>query len=294
MAYFVALALDGVLAGTIYALIALAFVLVYKASRVMNFALGEWMVLGAVLAGVGSPSLQLGTVAALAFAVAGLAALAAGFYWLVARRLVARPAIAAIMVTLGLGMAMRGVGLLAFAGAQPLVPPDLFGQPVSIAGLTIVAGKLATAIVASLGVALIGAFWRYSRTGVALRAIADDPQAAMASGIDLDRQLAVVWSLAGMVAVIAGVLWSWVVGGGFGVAMIGLKVFPVVILGGLDSILGTIVAAILVGLLETLGAGYLDRFLGSGFGAIAPYIALLALLMVRPYGLFGQARVERV
>ena len=116
----------------------------------------------------------------------------------------------------------------------------------------------------------------------------------MAAGIDVDRQLTIAWSLAGMVAVVAGVLWTWVVGGGFGVALIGLKVFPIVILGGLDSIVGTIVAAIAVGVLERLGAGYLDEFLGPGFGTFAPYIVLLAMLMVRPYGLFGQPRVERV
>src|SRR5262245_60512975 len=116
----------------------------------------------------------------------------------------------------------------------------------------------------------------------------------MASGIDVDRQLLIVWSLAGMVAVVAGVLWTLVTGGGFGVALIGLKVFPIVILGGLDSIAGTIVAALAVGVLENLGAGYLDEAVGRGFGAIAPYFALLAMLMLRPQGLFGQPRVERV
>jgi branched-chain amino acid transport system permease protein len=294
MWYFLALVIDGALAGAIYALIALAFVLVYKASAVMNFALGEWVVFGAVLAGTGSHFLHLGTIGALIFAAIGMIALAAGFYRLVARRLVARPAITAIMVTLGLGMVMRGSGLLVFSGAPPLFPPSLLSEAVVIGDVAIVAGKLVAACLAGLCVALIGGFWRFSRSGIALRAIADDPQAAMASGIDVDRQLTIVWSLAGMVAVVAGVLWTWVVGGGFGVALIGLKIFPIVILGGLDSIVGTIVAAIAVGMLESLGAGYLDEFLGPGFGTIAPYFVLLAMLIVRPYGLFGQPRVERV
>jgi branched-chain amino acid transport system permease protein len=294
MWYFLALVIDGALAGAIYALIALAFVLVYKASAIMNFALGEWVVFGAALAGTGLHFLHLGTIGALIFAAIGMIALAAGFYQLVARRLVARPAISAIMVTLGLGMVMRGSGLLVFSGVPALFPPSLLSEPVMIGDVAIVTGKLVAAAVAVLCVALIGVFWRFSRAGIALRAIADDPQAAMASGIDVDRQLLIVWCLAGMVAVVAGVLWALVMGGGFGVALIGLKVFPIVILGGLDSIAGTIVAAIAVGMLESLGAGYLDEFLGPGFGTVVPYLALLAMLMVRPYGLFGQPRVERV
>lgn len=294
MWYFLALVTDGALAGAIYALVALAFVLVYKASRIMNFALGEWIVFGALLAGTGLHFLHLGTIGALVFAAIGMIALAGGFYRLVARRLVARPAISAIMVTLGLGMVMRGIGLVVFAGAPALFAPSLLSEPVVIGDLAIATGKLAAAGVAGLCVALVGAFWRFSRTGIALRAIADDPQAAMASGIDVDRQLTIVWSLAGTVAVAAGVLWTLVSGGGFGVALIGLKVFPIVILGGLDSIAGTIVAAIAVGVLESLGAGYLDAVLGPGFGSVAPYLVLLAVLMVRPYGLFGQPRVERV
>src|SRR5205823_13888961 len=115
-----------------------------------------------------------------------------------------------------------------------------------------------------------------------------------AAGIDLDRHFALVWAVTGIVSVIAGILWVWTAGGGFGVALVGLKVFPIVILGGLDSIPGTIVAAILIGVLESLGAGYLDPQLGGGFGTIASYLLLMAMLMVRPYGLFGQTPSVRV
>lgn len=294
MWYFPALLIDGALAGALYALVALAFVLVYKAAAMMNFALGEWVVFGAVLAGTGFHFLRLGTVGALVFAALGMILLAAGFYHLVVRRLVAHPAISAIMVTWGLGMVMRGSGLLLFSGAPSLFPPAMLSEPVMVGDVAVAAGKLLAACIAGLCVALIGGFWRFSRTGVALRAIADDSQAAMASGIDVDRQLMIVWSLAGVVTVIAGVLWTFVIGGGFGVALIGLKVFPIVILGGLDSIAGAIVAAIVVGVLASLGAGYLDESLGPGFGRIAPYVVLLAMLMVRPHGLFGQPRIERV
>jgi len=294
MSYFLALVIDGALAGAIYALIALAFVLVYRASAMMNFALGEWVVFGAVLAGTGLHFLQLGTLGALIFAALGMIALAAGFYRLAVRRLVARPALSAIMVTLGLGMVMRGSGLLLFSAAPGLIPQSFLSEPIRIGEIVIAADRLAAAGVAALCGELIGGFYRFSRTGIALRAIADDPQAAMSAGIDVDRHLMIVWGLSGMVALVAGILWTFVTGGGFGVALIGLKVFPIVILGGLDSIAGTIIAAIAVGVLESLGAGYLDEALGRGFGGIAPYLALLAMLMLRPYGLFGQPRIERV
>jgi branched-chain amino acid transport system permease protein len=294
MSYFLALLIDGALAGALYALVALAFVLVYKASAMMNFALGEWVVFGAVLAGTGLHLLHLGTVAALLFAVFGMIALAAVFYRVAVRRLVARPAVSAIMATLGLGMVMRGSGLLFFSATPGLLPPSLLSEPLMIGGVGIAAGKLAAAGVALASTALIGAFWHFSRTGIALRALADDPQAAMSAGIDVDRHLLIVWGLSGLVAVVAGVLWTFVTGGGFGVALIGLKVFPIVILGGLDSIAGTLVAAIAVGVIESLGAGYLDDALGRGFGSIAPYLVLLAMLMLRPHGLFGQPRIERV
>lgn len=291
MSYFLALLVQGALAGAIYALIALAFVLVYKASAMMNFALGEWSGLGVVLIGTGLQVMQLGLLAALAFAVLAMMALAAGFYLGVIRRLLGRPAISSIMVTLAFGMIIR-------AGGQLLPAPSglqaLPSEPMLIGDVSISGERLAAAAVAVVFTSLIGGFYRFTRVGIALRAIADDEQAAMASGIDIDRHLLIVWSLTGLVAVVAGVLWTHATGGGFGTALIGLKIFPIVILGGLDSIAGTLVAAVSVGVIESLGAGYLDDILGSGFGGIAPYLVLLIMLMIRPHGLFGQPRVERV
>jgi branched-chain amino acid transport system permease protein len=293
MAFFLTLVIDGALAGVLYALIALAFVLIYKASAMINFALGEWIMLGALLAGAGH-ALRLGAVGALLFAIAAMVVFGAAFGQFVVRRLVARPAIAAIMVTLGLGMLLRGAAPMLFGDPPGLLPQTLLRAPIDAGGVAIAADKLAAGAVAALCTALIGAFWRYSRTGLALRAIADDAQAAMAAGIDVERHLQLVWSLTGAVAVIAGVLWVFVAGSGFGVALVGLKIFPIVIIGGLDSVAGTLVAAMAIGVLESLGAGYLDGMAGSGFGAIVPYVALLAMLVVRPHGLFGSPRIERV
>ena len=294
MSFFLALVIDGALSGAIYALIALAFVLVYKASSMMNFALGEWIMFGALLLGIGVHSLHLGAVAGLVFAGIAMIALAAGFYRLVIHRLVGRPTLSAIMATLGLGMIMRGCGPLISSGAQGFAAPSMAIDPMSIGEISITIDRLAVAGVAALCTVLIAGFYRFSRTGIALRAIADDPQVAISAGINVDRHLLFVWGLAGAVAVVAGVLWAYITGGGFGVALVGLKVFPIVILGGLDSIGGTAVAAITIGVIESLASGYLDEPFGSGFAGVAPFILLLATLTLRPYGLFGQAKVARI
>ena len=258
----------------------------------VNFALGEWIMVGALLAGLGRHVLQLGAVGAVVFAAFGMVLLAACFNHLVVRHLVARPAISAIMVTLGLGMIMRGVAPQLFADVPAMIPPSV--QSVTLGELGVATNKLTAASVAILCTAAIAAFYRYSRTGIALRAMAEAPQAAMSVGIDVDRHLLFAWALTGVVAVVAGVLWVSVAGSGFGLALVGLKIFPIVIIGGLDSIVGTIVAAVAIGVLESLCTGYLDERLGSGFGTIVPYLALLAMLAVRPHGLFGRPRIERV
>ena len=284
MWFFAALVIDGALAGIIYALAALAFVLVYKASRMINFALGEWMMFGALLTAAGG----------MIFAAAGMVALAALFNRLVLRHLTARPVISSIMVTLGLGAMMRGIASFLFADTPKSIGLPIPGGTLDLTGIRIPADKLTAAAVAALCIAGLAWFYRRSRTGLALRAIADDPQAAMSAGIDLDRHRLIVWGLTGTIALVSGILWTLVTGGGFGVALVGLKVFPIVIVGGLDSIPGAIAGALAIGILESLGAGYLDPALGGGFGNIASYLALLAMLAVRPQGLFGQPQIERV
>jgi len=189
---------------------------------------------------------------------------------------------------------MRGVGAVIFAGVPSGISLPVPADPTTIDGVPVAIDKLVAAIVASFCIAIVGAFYRFSRTGLALQALADDRQTAMSVGIDIDHHLLIVWSIAGVISVVAGVLWTFVVGGGFGVALVGLKVFPIVIIGGLDSILGAIVGAMIIGVLESLGAGYLDPTLGGGFGNIASYILLIGMLVVRPSGLFGRPRIERV
>ena len=198
------------------------------------------------------------------------------------------------MVTLGLGAVMRGVGAVVFAGVPGGISLPIPTDPIIIDDVRIAPDKLIAAVVAALCIGFVSTFYRFSRTGLALRAIADDPRTAMSVGIDVDRHSLIVWSIAGVISVAAGVLWTFVSGGGFGVALVGLKVFPIVIIGGLDSIPGAIVGAMIIGVLESLGGGYLDPTLGGGFGNIASYLLLIGMLVARPSGLFGRRRIERV
>jgi branched-chain amino acid transport system permease protein len=291
MRFFVALVIDGVLAGAVYALIALAFVVVYKASRMINFALGEWVMFGSRLAGAG---VGLGLAGALGFAAAAMIAFATAFNRVVLRRLVGRPLIGTIMVTIGLGALMRGAAPFLFAGPPGGVALPIPAEPLVVADIAVPPSRVLALLVAAAAIAAVSAFFRWSRTGVALRALADDQQVALSVGIDVNRHLAIAWGLVGALAVVGGTLWTLVAGVGFGVVLLGLKVFPIVVIGGLDSIPGSIVGAVVVGVLESLTAGYVDPLVGAGFSSVAPYILLLGVLFVRPYGIFGRGDARRV
>jgi len=293
MLFLLSLLVDGVLAGALYALFALAFVVVYKASGMINFALGEWAMLGTGLVATGVSALSLGMAGAIAFAAVVSVAAALAFNRAVTRRLVGRPLIAAIMVTLGLGMVLRGAVPLLLPAGSAAASAFLAGT-VTLYGLPLATGRVAAAVAAMVSVATVAALFRWSRTGLALRAIADDPTSAAAMGVDVDRHFAIAWGLMAVIALMAGVLWTFVVGSGFGVILLGFKVFPIVIVGGLDSIVGTLLGAFGLGVVESLAAGYLDPIVGAGFAGIAPYLVLIAMLGARPYGLLGHPRVERV
>jgi branched-chain amino acid transport system permease protein len=292
--FFLALLVDGALAGTIYALIALAFVVVYKASRMINFALGEWIMVGAGLVAAGVHAAGLPLAAALGLASAGMIALALAFNRVVLRPLAGRPLIALIMVTLGFGAFLRGSSSIVLAGVPRRLVLPIPAEPIALAGLMVPAEKLLAAAVALVAIAVLTWGFQRSRAGLALRAIADDQQVATAMGIDLGHYFALTWAAVGVIAVLAGTLWTAVSGGGLGIVIVGLKVFPVVVIGGLDSIPGTLVAAVLIGVLESLAAGYMDPVLGAGFSNVASYVALIVMLFARPHGLFGRSDVVRI
>jgi branched-chain amino acid transport system permease protein len=288
------LVVDGALVGAVYALVALTFVVLYKASRMINFAVGEWVMLGSRMVATGLHALGLGLGAALGFGCAGMVAVAMAFNWLVVRRLSGQPLISLIMVTIGLGALMRGAAALVFAGVPPEIIPPIPLDPLVIRGVPVAVDRLVAAAVAGACIAVLSWFFYGSRTGLALRAIANDQQVSMALGMNLHRHFALAWALVGVLSVFAGTLWSFASGGGFGMELVGLRVFPIVIIGGLDSIPGTIVGGFLIGIIESLVAGYIDPLVGGGFSHVASYMVLVAGLFVRPHGLFGRPLIERV
>jgi branched-chain amino acid transport system permease protein len=236
----------------------------------------------------------LGLGGALAAACGGMIAFALLFTRVVVRPLVGRPLIALVMVTLGLAALLRGAMPFAFAGIPRRLDVPIASDALAAYGLLVAPEKVVAAAVAVVAIVAIASFFHWSRTGIALRAIADDQQSAIAMGIDVPAYLGVAWAGAGVIAVLAGALSMAVGGGGMGLVVLGAKVFPIVVIGGLDSVAGTIVAAVVIGMLESLVAGYLDPIVGAGFHGVASYVALIAMLCVRPYGLFGRADVARV
>ena len=294
MGFFVALFVNGMLAGSLYALMALAFVVVYKATRMINFALGELVMFASRLAAAGLYGLGLGLVGAIGFGCAGMVVLAMGFNRLVLRHLVGSPLIALIMVTIGLGAVLRAAAFFLFQGIPAVLPLPIPREPLAIQGVLLSVDTLVAAVIALLCIAVVSWCFRHSRIGVALRAIADDQQAAMLVGINLHRYFAITWALMGLLCVVAGTLWTFIAGGAFGLVLVGLKVLPIVIIGGLDSLPGTILGALFVGMLESMAAGYLDPLLGGGFSTIAAYLVALVVLCMRPYGLCGKPDIERV
>ena len=285
---------NGVLIGLMYALIALGFVLVYKATDAINFAQGEFVMLaGFIVAGLivlaGAP-FWVGV----AVAVAGMVAFAFGLERIVLRPLMGRPVIAVIMATIGLASVLRGTAPLFFGAETRSIALPIADEPIILGPITLPPVQVVGAL---LSLAFLGVFtWFFlkSRMGVAMRAVADNQQVAMAMGIHAQRYFAVAWGMAGIVSALGGVAWGALLGVDVHLALIGLKVFPVVILGGLDSVLGAIVGGLIVGVVENLAAGYLDPLVGGGTKDFAPYVLMILMLMIRPYGIFGKQRIERV
>ena len=285
---------NGVLIGLMYSLIALGFVLVYKATDAINFAQGELVMLaGFVIAGAivlaGAP-FWLGV----AIAVAAMAAFGFGLERIVLRPLIGRPVVAVIMATIGLAAVLRGAAPLFFGAETRSVALPISDEPIALGPVTLPPVQIVGALLSLAFLAAFAWFFLRSRTGVAMRAVADNQQVAMAMGINVQRYFALAWGLAGIVSALGGLAWGALLGVDVHLALIGLKVFPVVILGGLDSVLGAIVGGLIIGVAENLAAGYLDPLVGGGTKDFAPYVLMIVMLMVRPYGIFGKRRIERI
>ena len=294
MAFFADLFVNGLMIGSMYALVALGFVLIYKATSVVNFAQGELVMFGGYIAAamlslyhlplaVGLPVL-LGSMIILGFAVERG----------VLRPLVGQNVISVVMVTIGLAQVFQGLAAMVW-GAQTInIALPIRLEPYQIWEVYVSPINLVAAVIS--GVFLVGFayFFRKSRMGVAMRAVANDQQAAMAVGINVRFVFAVSWAIAGLAAGVGGVVWGNMLGVDTHLALVGLKVFPAVILGGLDSVPGAVVGGLLIGATESVTAGYVDPYVGGGTKDFFPYVLMIVVLLIRPYGFFGREIIERV
>jgi branched-chain amino acid transport system permease protein len=298
--FFFEVLIGGLLSGVMYSLVALGFVLIYKASGVFNFAQGS-MVLFAALTFVGIMEMGVPFWLALLVALAVMMALAVGIERLVLRPLVNQPQIALFMATIGLSYLLEGLGQGLWGSqvrALDLGIEDLPNEMIQQAlGLQVSTFDLFSAASAAVLVGGLALFFNKTRVGLALRAVADDHQAALAVGIPLQQVWAIVWAAAGLVALVAGLLWGSRLGVQFSLSLVALKALPVLILGGFTSVAGAIVGGLIIGSSEKLAEVYISTFTGGAVAAVEnwfPYMLALLFLLVRPQGLFGEKIIERV
>ncbi|WP_122744153.1 branched-chain amino acid ABC transporter permease [Pseudomonas viridiflava] len=293
MEFFFEVLIGGLLAGVMYSLVAIGFVLIYKASGVFNFAQGA-MVLFAALTFVSLLERGLPFGWAFLATLASMVVLALLIERVVLRALVNRPPIILFMATLGLSYMIEGLAQ-ALWGAQvhglDLGIPD---EPLEIRGMLLSQFDLFAAGTAAVLVIALSVLFNRTRIGLSLRAVADDPLAAQAVGIRLPRIWAVVWAVAGFVGLVAGLLWGARLGVQFSLSLVVLKALSVLIIGGFSSIGGAIVGGLIIGAAEKLAEIYIGPIIGSGIENWVPYVLALLFLLVRPAGLFGERTIERV
>ena len=297
VAFFFEVLIGGLLAGVMYSLVALGFVLIYKASGVFNFAQGA-MVFLAALTFVSILKMEVNFWLALIITLGVMVVLGIGIEKIVLRPLVNQPPITLFMATIGLAFVLEGLSQLVW-GSQPhgleLGIPDVPMQwlsqrwNINVSQFELFAAGVAGAMVAALAV-----FFQYTRIGRALRAVADDHQAALAVGIPLKHIWAIVWAVAGFVALVAGLMWGARNGVQFALTFIALKALPVLILGGFESVPGAIVGGLIIGASEKLAEVYIGPMVGGGIESWFAYVIALLFLLVRPQGLFGEKIIDRV
>ena len=297
MQFFIEVLLGGLLSGVMYSFVALGFVLIYKASGVFNFAQGA-MVFSAALTFVGIQDLGVPFWLALVLAFGVMVLLGILTERIVLRPLVNQPPITLFMATIGLTYVIEGLAQGVWGANVRGLELGIQDEPIQwlmdSTGIGVSKFDLFGAGIAALLVTLLALFFQYTRVGRALRAVADDHQAALSIGIPLQNIWRIVWAVAGFVALVAGLIWGARNGVSFSLTFTALKALPVLILGGFTSIPGAIVGGLIIGSTEKLAEVYLGEYVGGGIDSWFPYVMALAFLLVRPEGLFGEKHIDRV
>lgn len=295
MDYFLGLLINGVVVGSIYSMIALGFVLIYKATEVVNFAQGELLMIGAyicleVIVTTGMPFL-----AAFATTLIFMSLLALLIEKLVLRRMMGAPVMSVVMATIGIGIILRSIVLLVW-GATNRPFPSIFPREGLDLGVVTVSQVYLYALFLSLTfMVIIGAFFQYTRWGLVMRATSSSRKAAESLGVPLVRVFALAWVISAIVSGVGGILAANISGLTPDLSAYGVRVFPAVILGGLDSIIGATISGVIIGVLENLSGGYLRSITGlSGLGPVAPFFVLIIVLWIRPTGLLGRKEIDKL
>lgn len=291
---------EGFVSGILYALIALGFVLIFKASGIFNFAQGIMVVFGA-LSLVGLHQLGVPAWLAVILCIAIMLVLAVTVERLVLRPLVNQPDIILFMATIGLNTFLIGFGETVFGGEPKTMITEELGLPTGVTDIEMLGGlvsfqhiDIAAAVIAALMVAALAIFFNKSKIGRALRAVADDHQAAMSVGITLQQIWVIVWFAAGIVALVTGIMWGARSDVSFALEVVALKALPVLILGGFTSIPGAIIGGLIIGISEKLAEFYWGPMVGGSIESWVPYFVALIFLWFRPQGLFGDKIIERI
>jgi branched-chain amino acid transport system permease protein len=294
MDFFVQLFLSGICVGAVYGLGAVGFVIIYKSSGTFNLAHGEMMMIGAFFAV--TLANMLGWPMWLGFLLAMIFAGVTGYIieFSIIRPLIGQPPFAIVMVTVGLMFIIRGVCLLLWSYRSYSYPEQIFPMgSLEIGEVILSSDYISSLIIGTIFFIALGCYFAFTRSGLSMRATADDEYLAESMGVRVSRIFGMAWIMAGASAAIGGMTLGMMTSIDYMLGEVGLKVLPVVVFGGLDSVLGAIIGGIIVGVTSTLSGGYLEEYL-IGFRDIAPYIIMLLVLFIRPYGLFGEKRIERI
>lgn len=294
MSFFADLLVNGLMIGAMYALVALGFVLIYKSTSVVNFAQGDLVMFGGYIAAAMVSLYHLPLAVAVPAMLAAMVLLGFALERGVLRPFVGHSVISVVMVTIGLAQVLQGTAAMIWGAATLNMPLPIPSQPFVLGEILVSPTNVVAALISAASLVAFAWFFRRSRMGIAMRAVANDQQAAMAVGINVRLVFALSWAIAGLAAGVGGVMWGNMLGVDTSLALVGLKVFPVVILGGLDSIAGAVLGGLIVGAVESVAAGYIDPYVGGGTKDFIPYVLMILALMVRPYGFFGRETIERV
>ena len=294
MEFFLLLLTSGIAVGGIYALIALGFVLIYKATSIINFATGEFMMIGAYIFYSCTVLAGWPTIPSFLVVMAGAGLLGLLVEKTILRHMLGQPTISIVMVTIGLSSILMGLAEMIWSSDYKSFPALFPRAPIIVGDLIIRSNLFWGFVVAMVTVAIFALIFKYAKVGVAMRATAGDQLAAFSMGINVRTMFTLAWIFGSIAASIGGLIIGNIGGVQPNLGGIGLKIFPVVILGGLDSIGGAVLGGFIVGIVENLAGGYLDPLVGGGVKNVAPFVILVLILMVRPYGLFGRKEIERL